>query len=121
MSKIAKDILANFPEAAVCVSCVGWKSDGAESYEWIWIAQDEELEERDYIIPITEVDTRNGKDKVYVITPAMLSKAMPGFLTMWKDKGWGMYGAKPSDPDTWDAVVYDAAIQFVLFGDLILG
>ena len=119
--KVAKEIIANFPESAMCFRCVGWESDGKDSYKNIWIAPDDEgLEEEDYIIPLTEVETRYGKDKVYVITPAMIAEAYPSFIKAWKDKGWGFYGAEANDRETWDGCVHDAVIQFVMFGDVIM-
>ena len=124
----AADIMDNFPEAGICVRCIKWhymdKEEKSIPYEERWLAfePDEELNESDYVIDKGEVTFNNGTvHEAYVVTHAMVVQALPVYRSLVDAMKLDCYGAGADDPDTWDAVVYDAIIQICLFGEVMLG
>lgn len=125
--RIAADVMDNFPEASICVTCCNWhysdKDGNVLPYEerWLWFEPDcEGLEPKDYVIDSVMVETKTGVRPMYVVTHAMVRAALPVLRSL-MDGNIKFYGATAHDCDTWDACVYDAIIQICLFGDVILG
>ena len=116
---IAKDVMQNFPEASICVHCHGWDYNKGDGDDWkLYFDPDLELTEEDYIIPMSV--NALGNDS-YIVTLDMVMKALIIFRELMDNKILHCYGANQNDPETWDAVVYDAIIQIALFGSVLLG
>jgi hypothetical protein len=104
IDKIIDDIMANFPEAAQCVSCIGWKYDACK---------------------FTFYDDEEGKK--YVLDREILRKTFPLLYSEKWPKG---LKAAPTtaDADAWDdwlcqsdAWSFDAFVQLAMFGEVIYG
>jgi len=100
-TELANDIMSNFPESALCLSCRSWKyEDGVfEFYD-------------------------PEENKTYIITIAHVKEALPKFIREVDLGHLHFYGITPAniyDACNWDAPISDALVQFTIFGEVIYG
>ena len=102
-TELAHEIMQNYPEYSFCVRCTGWDYDkGVYSF----------------------TDDEDGK--AYTVTEAQIAEALPKLRALIADKKLffdGLHSGAESfmDPCNWDSISTDAAVQIVLFGEVIYG
>src|SRR3990172_989385 len=100
---LAAEIMPNYPEYSFCVTCTSY----------------------DYKAGIYGfVDEETGKQ--YTITTAQIAEVVPKLRAMIAEKKLfldGLHSGEESffEAGNWDAIATDAAVQLVMFGDVIYG
>lgn len=101
--KLAHEIMENYPEYSFCVRCTGWDYDKG-LYDFI--------------------DEEDGKH--YQVTETQIAEALPKLRALIADEKLffdGLHSGAESfmEGGNWDSISTDAAVQIVLFGEVIYG
>jgi hypothetical protein len=99
--QLAKDIMENYPEYSFCVRCIGW-----------------DYKKGSYLF----LDEEDGKQ--YTVTVDQVAKALPKVKQLLADKKLFLDGIHSGDESffdagNWDSIATDAAVQIVLFNEVI--
>jgi len=100
IEEMAKGIMENFPENAVCLRCTSWKYD-----KGIFKFYDDE------------------EDKEYTVTTKDIEKILPQFISKCFQGKYKFFGDNFNifDLGNWDCWPIDGIVQEVIFGDVIYG
>jgi len=125
---LIKEVMQNFPEAGICLTCVDFDYNKLEFQFW-----DSEVDEdsaNESIVPptIENLDLiRSGivEDAVtYKLGKKELQKGLQilvDLLSKGDLQGLEINTTNINDPGNWDALCCDALVQCAIFGDVIYG
>ncbi len=126
--QLIDDVMANYPEASCCITCVEYNYAACEYLFWDHeVTQDSQ---NTSLVPATIQDLnlrRSGLVRnavTYRLGRNELRKGMEvlqSLIQAGKLKGLGQALAAWSEPGAWDMFCVDALVQCAIFGEVIYG
>ena len=125
---LIRDVMQNFPEAGICLTCVEFDYDNLEFQFWDSEVDEDSASESIVSPTIEDLDLRRSGIVKNAVTYKIGKKELQKGLQILVDllsKG-GLQGleistANINDPGNWDALCCDALVQCAIFGDVIYG
>lgn len=125
---LIKEVMQNFPEAGICLTCVDFDYDKLEFDFWDHEV-DEESAEKSIVPPtIQNLDlSRSGfieNAVTYKVGKKELQKGLQilvDLLSKGRLRGLSINTGNINKPGSWDALCCDALVQCAIFGDVIYG